>query len=82
MYNYLTNDRCVDKEAKRSVCSNGNKIPWLQRVFEDNKTTLGLQQAFRSEILNVSTETVNKFEDNKRIQTSDQITSYSEKWIW
>ena len=53
-----------------------------KEFLKNNKTILGLQQTFRSETLNVSTEMVSKINDNKRIQTPDEITSYSEEWIW
>ena len=82
-YSYLMDDTHLTKRAK------GTKKCIIKRVlkFKDykdcllkNEIVLKPQQRFKSETRNVYTEEINKVtlssNDDKRLQTSDRITSY------
>ena len=82
-YAYITEDDSAHKRAK------GTKKCIIKReiMFEhykdclfNSKTIIKSQQRFRSDHHNVHTEEVNKIplssNDDKRIQTSDRITTY------
>ena len=77
------NDGNSDKQAKRTKTC----VIKLRLEFNDykdsllhNETILKSQQRFKNEAHNVYTEEVNKValssNDDKRLQTSDKITSY------
>lgn len=84
MYNYLTNDSNVNKKAKdtkKCVIKWERKFKSFKTYFENHKTILTIQQRFRNDTHNSFTEKVNKIaltaNDDKRIQTSDQVISYA-----
>ena len=82
-YSYLTNDRKEDKKAKgtkKCVIKRRLKFIDYKDCLLNNKIVLKSQQRFKSERHDVYTEEVNKIalssNDDKRLQTSDRITSY------
>lgn len=84
MYNYLTNDSNVNKKAKdtkKCVIKWEIKFKSFKTYLENNKTILTIWQRFRNDTHNSFTEKVNKIalpaNDDKRIQTSDQVISYT-----
>ena len=82
-YSYLTDDREEDKKAKgtkKCVIKRRLKFNDYKDCLLNNQTVLKLQQRFKNERHHVYTEEVNKItlscNDDKRLQTSDRITSY------
>ena len=82
-HSYLTDDCEEDKKAKgtkKCVIKRRLKFNDYKDCLLNNQTVLKSQQRFKNERHDVSTEEVNKIalscNDDKRLQTSDRITSY------
>ena len=87
-YSYITNDFTELKKAKRTKKCVVKKmlrfIDYNNCLFSNGKV-LKSQQRFKSENHSVYTENINKIalscDDDKRIITSDGITSYPYRYI-
>ena len=82
-YSYLTNDDKEDKKAKgtkKCVIKRMIKFDDYKNCLLKDKVLLKSQQRFISKKHDVSTEDINKIalsnDDDKRIVSSDKITSY------
>ena len=82
-YSYVTNDFTEMKKAKgtkKCVVNKMFRFDDYKKCLFDNGKVLKSQQRFKSENHNVYTENINKIalscDDDKRIVTSDRITSY------
>ena len=82
-YSYITNDFIEMKKAKGTTKCVVNKMLRFddyKKCLFDNGKVLKSQQRFKSENHEVYTENINKIalscDDDKRIVTSDRITSY------
>ena len=82
-YSYVTNDFIEMKKAKgtkKCVVNKMLRFEDYKKCLFDNGKVLSSQQRFKSENHDVYTENINKIalscDDDKRIVTSDRITSY------
>ena len=82
-YSYITNDFIEMKKAKgtkKCVVNKMLRFNDYKKCLFDNGKVLKSQQRFKSENYGVYTENINKIalscDDDKRIATSDRITSY------
>ena len=82
-YTYLTDDGKVDKKAKgtkKCVIKRKIKFDDYKKCLLNGEVILKSQQIFRSKGHDVYTENINKIalssNDDKRIVSSDKITSY------
>ena len=87
-YSYITNDFIEMKKAKgtkKCVVNKMLRFNDYKKCLFDNGKVLKLQQRFKSENHEVHTENINKIalscDDDKRIVTSDRITSYPYGYI-
>ena len=84
-YSYVTNNVIEMKKAKGTKKCVVNKMLRFEKCLFDNGKVLKSQQRFKSENHNVYTENINKIalscDDDKRIVTSDRITSYTYDYI-
>ena len=84
-YSYVTNNVIEMKKAKGTKKCVVNKMLRFEKCLFDNGKVLKSQQRFKSENHNVYTENINKIalscDDDKRIVTSDRITSYPYDYI-
>ena len=87
-YSYITNDFIEMKKAKSTKKCVVNKMLRFEdykKCLFDNGKVLKSQQRFKSENHEVYTENINKIalscDDDKRIVTSDRITSYPYGYI-
>ena len=83
-YSYLMdrgNEHKKAKQAKKCVIKRIPKFNHYKKCLFNKKAILQLQQRFKSEAHNVHTEEINKIalssNDDKRLQTFDNITTYS-----
>ena len=82
-YSYLTDNDKIDKKAKgtkKCIIKKMIKFDDYKKCLLNDKVILKLQQRFISKKHNVYTENVNKIalrnDDDKRIVSSNKITSY------
>ena len=87
-YSYITNNFIEIKKAKgtkKCVVNKMLRFEDYKKCLFDNKKVLKSQQRFKSENHEVYTENINKIalscDDDKRIVTSDRITSYPYGYI-
>ena len=87
-YSYITNDFIEIKKAKgtkKCVVNKMLRFEDYKKCLFDNGKVLKSQQRFKSESHEVYTENINKIalscDDDKRIVTSDRITSYPYGYI-
>ena len=87
-YSYITNDFVEMKKAKgtkKCVVNKMLRFEDYKKCLFDNGKVLKSQQRFKSENHEVYTENINKIalscDDDKRIVTSDRITSYPYGYI-
>ena len=87
-YSYITNDFIEMKKAKgtkKCVVNKMLRFDDYKKCLFDNGKVLKSQQGFKSENHEVYTENINKValscDDDKRIVTSDRITSYPYGYI-
>ena len=87
-YSYITNDFIEMKKAKgtkKCVVNKMLRFEDYKKCLFDNGKVLKSQQRFKSENHEVYTENINKIalscDDDKRIVTSDRITSYPYGYI-
>ena len=84
-YSYVTINVIEMKKAKGTKKCVVNKMLKFEKCLFDNGKVLKSQQRFKSENHNVYTENINKIalscDDDKRIVTSDRITSYPYDYI-
>ena len=87
-YSYITNDFIEMKKAKgtkKCVVNKMLRFEDYKKCLFDNGKVLKSQQRFKSENHEVHTENINKIalscDDDKRIVTSDRITSYPYGYI-
>ena len=87
-YSYVTNDFIEMKKAKgtkKCVVNKMLRFEDYKKCLFDNGKVLKSQQRFKSENHDVYTENINKIalscDDDKRIVTSDRITSYPYGYI-
>ena len=87
-YSYITNNFIEMKKAKgtkKCVISKMLRFDDYKKCLFDNGKVLKSQQRFKSENHEVYTENINKIalscDDDKRIVTSDRITSYPHGYI-
>ena len=87
-YSYITNDFIEMKKAKgtkKCVVNKMLRFEDYKKCLLDNGKVLKSQQRFKSENHEVYTENINKIalscDDDKRIVTSDRITSYPYGYI-
>ena len=81
-YAYITEDGSVNKAkgTKKCIIKRDILFEHYKDCLFNSKTIIKSQQRFRSDHHNVHTEEVNEIplssNDDKRIQTSDRITTY------
>ena len=79
-YSYLTDDNKEDKGTKKCVIKKMIKFDDYKKCLLNDKVILKSQQRFISNKHDVYTENINKIalsnDDDKRIVSSDKITSY------
>ena len=80
-YAYLMDNGSDHKKARhKKVCNKAKTYVWKLQSLFNNKTVYRSQERFRSYYHDVYTEEVNKIalssNDDKRLQTSDRITTY------
>ena len=84
-YSYITNDFKEMKKAKGTKKCVVNKMLRFKKCLFSNGKVLKSQQRFKSENHEVYTEKINKIalscDNDKRIVTSDRITSYPYGYI-
>ena len=87
-YSYITNNFIEMKKAngtKKCVVNNMLRFEDYKKCLFDNGKVLKSQQRIKSENHEVYTENINKIDlscdDDKRIVTSDRITSYPYRYI-
>ena len=87
-YSYITNDFIEMKKAKgtkKCVVNKMLRFDDYKKCLFDNGKVLKSQQRFKSENHELYTENINKIalscDDDKRIVTSDRITSYPYRYI-
>ena len=87
-YSYITNNFIEMRKAKgtkKCVVNKMLRFDYYKKCLFDNGKVLKSQQRFKSENHEVYTENINKItlscDDDKRIVTSDRITSYPYGYI-
>ena len=84
-YSYVTNKFIELKKAKKCIVNKMLRFNDYKKCLFDNGKVLKSQQRFKSEKHEVYIESINKIalscDDDKRIVTSDRITSYPYGYI-